>query len=102
MTGFVLFLPVISKVPKLIVDRKNLHNQKGSGTDSVQLVSPTKQTLDQAKEDLKRNRKEAGLPVYSPTPGNIPSLPKKSKKTGPKKTIKKKKEDEIHLKYKKI
>lgn len=116
VSGYTMFIPVAKSLSKIkIKKRGSRNNQIGFGT-SVEIVSPTKQIVDQAKENLKRNRKEANLQGLPPTPGNV-SLPKsgskKAKITSP--VLKKKaqapkqkkgktsfKKANIHERYKKI
>lgn len=128
MNGFVAFLSVDSTLKRLKETASNLkpihklNNQSGRGCSSgvvgsctnsggsraasspattVKVFSPTEQVLEQAKENLKRNREEEVIEV----PGGIKILSVKkarksaSEKPKPKPKSTKRKSSTIHKKY---
>lgn len=102
MSGYVPFIAVVKSLKKIHVRRKGVkNNQSGAGGSHIQVISPTKQVLNQAKETLKRNIKEAESKGI-PSPDT--SQPKK-KRTYTKKTStkssNKSRQAHLHEKYKK-
>lgn len=93
MNGFELYIPASTSLKRLEPKNSLLKiPQKGAGENSIKIVAPTQQVLEQAKESLKRNKQEVhqqGL-----------SSPKKVKKTGELTEKKNKnKSQKIHNKY---
>lgn len=71
MSSFILYVPVAKSLNKIDIHRIGRQNNQIGQGNSVEIVSPTKQIFDQAKETLKRNKKEAVALGLPPTPGNI-------------------------------
>lgn len=115
MTSFISYIPSatsFSNLEQSTNSRKKfytLQTGKGGSNHSINLVSPSQQAVERAKEDLKRER---SLP--SPTPGGVQYISPKLKPRSPskkpvKKTQSKTKKKEslnkvgkgIHKKYRK-
>lgn len=107
MNGFQPYVPVPGSLKRLQLPGSLVKKvQKGAGGTkaSVKIVSPTEQLLDQAKESLKRNKKEiitAGGSGAVVTDSLTPSEKKRKTENPSKKSSKKpvSKTCKIHKRY---